>query len=85
MLLLSSFEKCLTSFHIVNLGLSWGKSGLKGKMLQTIQSMYNIVKARVRNGQTVTDAFPCQKGLKQGEVTIAHYFFRCPSTSLLRI
>ena len=45
------------------------KRGLKGQMLQTIQSMYKIVKARVRNGQTVTDAFPCQKGLKQGEVT----------------
>ena len=31
--------------------------------------MYTIVKARVGNGQTVTGAFPCQKGLKQGEVT----------------
>ena len=38
-------------------------------MPQTIQSVYKLVKARVWNGQTVTDAFPCQKGLKQWEVT----------------
>ena len=42
------------------------KTGIKGKMLQTIQSMYRIVKARIRNGNNVTDAFICQKGLKQG-------------------
>ena len=38
-------------------------------MLQTIQSMYRIVKARIRNGNNVTEAFICQKGLKQGEIT----------------
>ena len=38
-------------------------------MPQTIQRVYKLVKARVWNGQTVTDAFPCQKALKQGEVT----------------
>lgn len=45
------------------------KTGIRGKMLQTIQSMYNIVKARVRNGSNLTDAFFCRKGLKQGEIT----------------
>ena len=45
------------------------KTGIKGKMLQTIQSMYRIVKARIRNGNNVTEAFICQKGLKQGEIT----------------
>ena len=45
------------------------KTGIKGKMLQTIQSMYRIVKVRIRNGNNVTDAFICQKGLKQGEIT----------------
>ena len=38
-------------------------------MLQTIQSMYRIVKARICNGNHVTDAFICQKDLKQGEIT----------------
>ena len=38
-------------------------------MLQTIQSMYRIVKARIRNGNNVTEAFIGQKGLKQGEIT----------------
>ena len=37
------------------------KTGIKGKMLQTIQSMYRIVKARIHNGNNVTDAFICQK------------------------
>ena len=45
------------------------KTGIKGKMLQTIQRMYRIVKARIRNGNNVTKAFICQKGLKQGEIT----------------
>ena len=45
------------------------KTGIKGKMLQTIQSMYRIARARIRNGNNVTEAFICQKGLKQGEIT----------------
>jgi hypothetical protein len=45
------------------------KNGIKGKMLRTIQSMYSIVKARVRCGHTVSEAFHCYKGLKQGEIT----------------
>ena len=38
-------------------------------MFQTIRSMYNIVKARVRNGNMVTETFSCHKGLKRGEIT----------------
>ena len=45
------------------------KTGIKGKMLQTIQSMNRIARARIRNGNNVTEAFICQKGLKQGEIT----------------
>ena len=45
------------------------KTGIKGKMLQTIQSMYRIVKPRFRNGNNVTEAFICQKGLEQGETS----------------
>ena len=32
------------------------RTGIKGIMLQTIQSMYTIVQARVRSGSKVTDA-----------------------------
>ena len=42
------------------------KTGIKGKMLQTIQSMYRIVKVRIRNGNNVTDASICQKSKTRG-------------------
>ena len=47
------------------------KHGLSGKMYYATQSMYRVVKARVRcgNGAGLTDFFFCQKGLKQGEIT----------------
>ena len=38
-------------------------------MLRALQSMYCVVKARVRCGRGVTDLFLCPKGLKQGEIT----------------
>ena len=52
------------------------KHGLGGKMYDAIQSMYRVVKARVRcgNGAGLTDFFFCQKGLKQGEITIPLLF-----------
>ena len=37
-------------------------------MYYAIQSMYRVVKASVRCGNSLTDFF-CQKGLKQGEIT----------------
>lgn len=45
------------------------KRGINGRMLQAFQSMYKVVKARVRCGQSVTDLFHCPRGLKQGEIT----------------
>ena len=42
------------------------KTGIKVKMLQTIQSMYRIVKTRIRNMNNVTDAFICQKSKTRG-------------------
>ena len=38
-------------------------------MLLTLQSIYKTVKARIRNGSKTTDAFLCNKGLRQGEIT----------------
>ena len=43
------------------------KTGIKGKMLRTIQSVHSVAKARVRCGSKLTDTFPCMQGLKQGE------------------
>ena len=34
--------------------------------------MYSVVKARVRCGSKLTDAFPCMQGVKQGEITSPH-------------
>ena len=45
--------------------------------------MDRIVKACIRNGNNVTDAFICQKGLKQGEIT-SPLFFRCLVNELAR-
>ena len=44
------------------------KHGSSSMMYYAIQSMYRVVKASVRCGNSLTDFF-CQKGLKQGEIT----------------
>ena len=63
------FRKAFDFISHCKLWPIFNKTDIKGKMLQTIQSMYRIVKARIRNGNNVTEAFICQKGLKQGEIT----------------
>ena len=52
------------------------KYGLSGKMYYTVQSMYRVVKARVRcgSGAGLTGFSFCQKGLKQGEITSSLLF-----------
>ena len=42
------------------------ETDIRGEMFQTIDNMYSIIKAHIRNGNTVTEAFVCHKGLKQG-------------------
>ena len=37
-------------------------------MYQTILSMYNVVKSKVRAGNDLTESFMCPRGLKQGEI-----------------
>ena len=44
------------------------KNGLKGKMYQTVVSMYNVVKSKVRAGNDLTESVLCPRGLKQGEI-----------------
>ena len=44
------------------------RNGINGKMFKAIQSMYKVVKARVRVGGDLTDCFMCPKGLRQGDI-----------------
>ena len=43
------------------------RHGHRGKIATALQSMYAIVKARVRAGGELSDVFLCPRGLKQGE------------------
>ena len=40
----------------------------KRKMYRATQSMYNVVKARVRTGGDIAEAFMCPRGLKQCDI-----------------
>lgn len=65
------FRKAFDSVSHIKLWPILQKTGISGKILSTIQSIYKIVKARIRNACTgrLTETFVCSKGLKQGEVT----------------
>ena len=59
------------AFDLVERQQLWSvlrKTGVNGKMYKAIQSMYNIVKARIRVDGELTDTFMCPRGLKQGEI-----------------
>ena len=43
------------------------KNCIRGKMYKAVKSMYEVVKARVRVGGDLTDAFMSSRGLKQGD------------------
>ena len=43
------------------------KNGIRGKMYKAVKSMYEVVTARVRVGCDLTEAFMCNRGLKQGD------------------
>ena len=45
------------------------------KMFRAVTSMYNVVKAKVRNGGDLTESFMCPSGLKQGEVCSPVLFY----------
>jgi exonuclease III len=62
------FRKAFDSICRNRLWTVLRKSGLNGKIVAALQSMYRVVKARVRVGADLTDEFLCPQGLKQGEV-----------------
>ena len=43
------------------------ENGIRGKMYKAVKSMYEVVKARVRVGDDLTEAFMCSRGLRQGD------------------
>ena len=62
------FRKAFDTICRTKLWTVLPKNGLRGKIAIALQSMYAIVKARVRAGGELTDVFLCPRGLKQGEV-----------------
>lgn len=62
------FRKAFDSVNRDKLWKVLNKSGLNGKIVQALQSMYTVVKARVRAGADLTEEFLCPQGVKQGEV-----------------
>ena len=59
------------AFDLVDRCCLWAilkKNGIEGRMYKAIQSMYGVVKARVRVGGDLTNYFMCPKGLRQGDV-----------------
>ena len=43
------------------------KIGIRGRMLDLVKSIYNTVKSRVKNNNTLSESFSCDIGVRQGE------------------
>ena len=68
--LYAAFVDFKKAFDFVDRKYLWfvlRKNGIRGKMYKAIKSMYEIVKARVRANNCVSESFMCPRGLKQGE------------------
>ena len=66
MLVFIDFKK---AFDLVDRNTLWlilKKNGIRGKLYKAVKSMYDV-KARVRVGSDLTEAFMCSRGLKQGD------------------
>ena len=58
------------AFDYVQRDILWYKLikiGVRGHMLDIIKSMYNTVKSRVKNNNTLSEAFSCNIGVRQEE------------------
>ena len=63
-----NFQK---AFDSISRKLLWPilqKQGIRGKLLRCVKSMYDVVKARVRDGASLTESIHCLRGVKQGDV-----------------
>jgi hypothetical protein len=59
------------AFDLVEREFLWSvlrSKGIGGRMYRAVKSMYDVVRARVRVGGDLTEAFMCPCGLKQGEI-----------------
>ena len=45
------------------------KQGIRGKLLHCVKSQYDVVKARVRDGASLTESIHCLCGVKLGKVS----------------
>ena len=61
------FRKAFDSVDCLKLWTILWKYGVNGKMHRAITCVYNVVKAQVRSGSDLTDAFMCPRSLKQGD------------------
>ena len=68
--LYAAFIDFRKAFDLIDRNMLWiilHKNGINGKMYKAIKSMYEVVKARIRANNDVTEAFMCPHGLKQGD------------------
>ena len=59
------------AFDSISRKLLWPiqqKQGIRGKLFRCVKSMYGVVKARVRDGASLTGSIHCLRGVKQGDV-----------------
>jgi hypothetical protein len=61
------FEKAFDSVWRVGLWNKLLESNINGKCLKIILNMYNGIKAKLTSGYSVSDIFPCEIGVRQGE------------------
>jgi hypothetical protein len=61
------YQKAFDSINHDKLWRRMIKSGITGKLLSLLQSMYSCVRARVRLNHNLSDLYTCEKGLIQGE------------------
>lgn len=69
------FKRAFDSVYRNGLWYKMIKSGIDGTVLSIVRSMYNEVKACVRNMNTLSDFFDCDVGLMQGEICSPLLFF----------
>ena len=62
------FEKAFDSISRKLLCPILQKQGIRGKLFRCVKSMYDVVKARVRDGASLTESIHCLRGVKQGDV-----------------
>ena len=52
------------------------KIGIRGRMLDIVKSIYNTVKSRVKNNNTLSESFSCDIGVRKGECLSPFLFAR---------